>query len=68
MAPLLIGSLRNRFTSDEIRQLKVYTHKKLSAPPHEHKRWRDKMRELGFYMIWGPSRASSAYRKYAGQP
>jgi len=39
---------RNRFTADEISRLKSYIRQKQSAPAGEQKRWRDKMRALGF--------------------
>ncbi len=41
---------RNQFTADGIGQLTVHIRKKLSAPPEEQKHWRNKMRELGFYI------------------
>ncbi len=46
---------RNRFTADEISQLKSCIRKKQSAPVGEQKRWRDKMRALGFYISDFPS-------------
>lgn len=39
---------RNRFTADEISRFKSYIRQKQSAPAGEQKRWRDKMRALGF--------------------